>query len=330
MRIASICLLAIAVLVCESSGAQQPSNGSSDSLTYENGSIANNVYTNECFGFSLAIPDGWRVNTQFVGADAKARHTTKGSLILLMLIQQQTSSIALQATDATLYAPTVQEFVSNSVHTQVNLDPEHREILKDTYSAAFGGKRFSRADYKQTMNQATMYIAFVYTRFRGYYVGETIIARSPDGLEQSANSLQRISFLGDVPNSKCVMHEDDSSSSGGVIGGVISSKPPLSNSPLQGRVRISQGVAVGLLLKKVSPHYPDDARQARIQGQVVVQVLIDKNGDVEKATSVSGDSSLASAAIEAVKQWKYKPYLLNNQPMAVETQVVINFSLAGS
>jgi len=324
---------AVVVLACGLAWGQQPGNSSPDAPAYESGSIANNIYTNECLGFSLAIPDGWQVNTQFVGADGKARHTTKGTLILLMIGQQKEGSsanrVALQATDASVYAPTVQEFISNNAHGQVNLDREHREMLKDTYSVDYGGKPFSRADYKQTMSQGTMYIAFVYTKFRGYYIGETVIAGSPEGLEQSANSLQHISFREGEPNSKCVMHGDDSSNSG-VISGVISSKPPLSNSPLQGRVRISQGVSIGLLLKKVSPHYPDDARQARIQGQVVVQVLIDKNGDVEKATLVSGHPSLAPAALEAVKQWKYKPYLLNNQPMAVETQVVINFSLAGS
>jgi hypothetical protein len=217
MKIAGICFCACAVLACGVAGAQQPSNGSSDSQAYENGSIANNVYTNECFGFSLPIPDGWHQNTQFVGADARAKHTTKGSLILLMILRQQTSSIALQATDATLYAPTVQEFVSNSLHEQVHLDQEHREVLKDTYSIDFGGKLFSRADYKQMMNQVPVYIAFVYTRFRGYYVGETIIAKSADGLKESASSLQHIAFLEDVPNSKCVMHGDDSSGSGGVM-----------------------------------------------------------------------------------------------------------------
>ncbi len=247
-----------------------------------------------------------------------------------MIIRQQASSIALQATDATLYAPTVQEFVSDSLHEQVHLDQEHREVLKDAYSVDFGGKHFSRADYKQMMNQVPVYITFVYTRFRGYYVGETIIAKSADGLEESVNSLQRISFLEDVPNSKCVMQGDDSSGSGGVIGGVISSKPPSSNSPSQGRVRISQGLSIGLLINKVNPRYPDDAKRAHIQGQVVLQVSIDKNGEVEKATLVSGDPALAPAAIEAVKQWKYKPYLLNSEPMAVETQVVINFSLAGN
>jgi len=94
------------------------------------------------------------------------------------------------------------------------------------------------------------------------------------------------------------------------------------------RPRISSGVAVGLLMNKVPPQYPDGAKQARIQGQVVLRAEIDKDGNIEKLTTVSGDPLLAPAALEAVKQWKYKPYLLNGQPVNVETEVIVNFTLS--
>ena len=94
------------------------------------------------------------------------------------------------------------------------------------------------------------------------------------------------------------------------------------------RVRISQKVSTGLLIQKVRPRYPDDARQARIQGTVVLKVQIDANGDVEDLSVVSGHPMLAPAALEAVKQWKYKPFLLNGQPMKVETQVTVTFKLS--
>jgi protein TonB len=87
-------------------------------------------------------------------------------------------------------------------------------------------------------------------------------------------------------------------------------------------------VSQGLLVKKIQPEYPEEARQGRIQGQVVLQVVINQNGDIENATLVSGHPLLAPAAIEAVKQWKYKPYLLNGQPVIVETQIVVNFELS--
>jgi TonB family protein len=318
-------------LVC----GQQPGNNSAVTLAYENGRIENNTYTNECLGFSLAIPDGWQVNSQLLGADGKASHVAKGVLFLLVIDQQKPGSalkrVGLYARDASASAASAQEFVSAAIHGQVTLDPEHRQLVRDTFSVDYGGKHFSRADYKQTLaNGTTFYLAFIYTKFRGYYIGGNLAAGSPDELDQSANSLQHISFLEDVPNPKCVMSAaPDNATLGGVPGGVISSKPsPSPSDPATAqRVRISSGVSSGLLIKKVSPQYPDDAKQARIQGQVVLQAEIDKDGNIENLSLISGHPMLAPAAIEAVKQWQYKPYLLNGQPVKVETQVIVNFTL---
>ena len=98
-------------------------------------------------------------------------------------------------------------------------------------------------------------------------------------------------------------------------------EPPL-------RVRVSSGVSSGLLVKKVAPAYPPDARAALIQGTVVLQARIDKQGSVANLILVSGDPMLAPAAIEAVKQWKYRPYLLNGEAVEVETTIQVNFALA--
>lgn len=117
---------------------------------------------------------------------------------------------------------------------------------------------------------------------------------------------------------------------GGVIGGIISSTPvavPKVATPQ--RVRVSQGVSQGLLIRKVQPVYPPLARQARIQGQVVLQAQISKQGTIENLQLVSGHPMLAPAAIEAVKQWRYKPYFLNGEPVEVETQITVIFSLSG-
>jgi protein TonB len=117
---------------------------------------------------------------------------------------------------------------------------------------------------------------------------------------------------------------------GGVIGGIISSTPvavPKVATPQ--RVRVSLGVSQGLLVKRVQPNYPPLARQARIQGTVLLQAEISKDGTIENLRLISGHPMLAPAAIEAVKQWRYRPYMLNGEPVAVETQVQVNFTLSG-
>src|ERR1700752_1829059 len=117
---------------------------------------------------------------------------------------------------------------------------------------------------------------------------------------------------------------------GGVIGGIISSTPvavPKVATPQ--RVRVSQGVTQGLLIRKIQPAYPPLARQARIQGSVLLQAEISKDGTIENLRLISGHPMLAPAAIEAVKQWKYRPYILNGEPVEVETQITVNFTLSG-
>jgi protein TonB len=119
-------------------------------------------------------------------------------------------------------------------------------------------------------------------------------------------------------------------STGGVMGGILSSaNAAIPKVATPQRVRVSSGVSTGLLIKKVTPNYPQLAKQARIQGAVVLQALISKEGTIQNLQLISGHPMLAPAAIEAVKQWRYKPYLLNGEPVAVETQVVVNFSLSG-
>ena len=90
------------------------------------------------------------------------------------------------------------------------------------------------------------------------------------------------------------------------------------------KVRVSSGVAQGLLIREVKPEYPSLARQARIQGSVILQALIGKDGSVQNLRVISGHPMLVQAAMEAVK-----PYYLNGEPVEVETQVNVNFTLLG-
>jgi protein TonB len=93
-------------------------------------------------------------------------------------------------------------------------------------------------------------------------------------------------------------------------------------------VRISR-LDEGLLLHRVSPSYPALARQARIQGAVVMRAMVGRDGSIQGLQVLSGHPMLTQAAIDAVKQWRYRPYLLNNEPVEVETQITVNFVLGG-
>jgi protein TonB len=86
----------------------------------------------------------------------------------------------------------------------------------------------------------------------------------------------------------------------------------------------------GSLIRRVQPTYPPLARSARIQGSVVLYALISKAGTMENLHVLSGHPMLAPAALDAVSQWRYRPYILNNEPIEVETQITVNFWLSGN
>lgn len=95
------------------------------------------------------------------------------------------------------------------------------------------------------------------------------------------------------------------------------------------KVSISAGIAVGLLVQKTAPIYPPIARSARVQGTVVIQATISKNGTIQNYRAVSGPAMLRQAALDAVKSWRFRPYLLDGQPVEVDTTVNVVFSLGG-
>jgi protein TonB len=114
-----------------------------------------------------------------------------------------------------------------------------------------------------------------------------------------------------------------------VIGGVIApATPGDANHPATPRhVRVSANIEAALIQNKVNPQYPADAREQNIQGTVILKANIDKEGHVYHVELISGHRLLAPAAMEAVKQWRYKPFLLNGTPVEVETTVQVNFTL---
>ena len=134
---------------------------------------------------------------------------------------------------------------------------------------------------------------------------------------------------------------------GGVPGGVVDgipggglsevlrgtgSAPVLAKTPAPTpkRIRVPAQVAEANLIHDVTPQYPPEAGRKRIEGTVVLMAVIGKDGTVHDVRVESGLPLLAQAAIDAVKQWRYKPYLFNGEPVEVDSHITINFTLAGS
>lgn len=125
----------------------------------------------------------------------------------------------------------------------------------------------------------------------------------------------------------------------GVIGGILSALPGppppppppakhIEPAPTPEIVRVGGDVQAALLVREIEPDYPPLARQARIGGTVVMSAIIGKDGSVQDLKLVSGNPLLVESAMEAVKQWVYKPTILNGKPVEVGTEIDIRFHLA--
>ena len=110
-------------------------------------------------------------------------------------------------------------------------------------------------------------------------------------------------------------------------GNVFGGKAPSVVAAQHGPLAISAGVAMGLLTQKTAPLYPEIAKKARVSGTVQLEALISKAGRVENVRVLSGPVMLQGAALEAVRSWRYRPYIVDNQPTEVKTTVYVAFSL---
>jgi len=130
----------------------------------------------------------------------------------------------------------------------------------------------------------------------------------------------------------------NNTNTGGVFGGIpggnmiaaagpAAPPPPKPTAP----ARIKQGgnVTAASIINQTRPLYPPLARQARIQGNVVLHAIIDKDGRVAQLEVISGHPLLVQSALDAVKQWRYKPTLLNGDPVEVDTTITVTFTMGG-
>ena len=103
--------------------------------------------------------------------------------------------------------------------------------------------------------------------------------------------------------------------------------PTVQKTPAK-RWKVSGGVEEGLLIRNVRPIYPRLAQAAGVQGEVVLQAVIGKDGRIENLHAISGNPLLVKAALDAVQQWRYRPYLLNGEPVEIETQITVRFTVS--
>ncbi|HTM36549.1 MAG TPA: TonB family protein [Terriglobales bacterium] len=132
------------------------------------------------------------------------------------------------------------------------------------------------------------------------------------GPEAAINEAPSLVLTGKAPN---------------VLAGAPIGTVPLPARPaVEAPPRISRAMQ-GYLIRRVEPRYPDIARAIRLEGAVLIKAVISTEGNIEQAQVISGSPLLSKAALDAIRQWRYRPYLLNDKPVEVETEITVNFAL---
>jgi TonB family protein len=178
-----------------------------------------------------------------------------------------------------------------------------------------GGTKYYRGDRWGKVNGGSVYQVRLVTYTRDLILGIDVIADGAAAAEQLVKSLEGISIRASGATTTAPAEAN----------AAPVAAPASGEAPKQ--VHVSQGVSLGLLVYKVQPVYPPEAKQAHIQGAVLLRARISKGGRIADLQLISGPKELAPAAIGAVQQWRYRPYLLLGNPVEVDTEIVVNFQL---
>ena len=303
-------------------------------LSAADGDLREGKYSNPCLGFTYPIPTDWTipVGENIPGKDGKAQTTPGGGLILLMLDHrsslQSGERIVISALELLGSQLTAEQYVSKIV--AVDRTKADENPIPGTVE--LNGRTFSKTFYRVEQNGTVGYKAMVATEFRGYFLGWTVLGTNLAAVNRAIDTLNGVSFAEDQPDPRCALTQAPTIMGGHLSPDDLRSLPNVlrNQPPPEGikRVRVSQGVSTAMVVSKVPPQYPAVAREAGIQGAVHLHAIIDTAGNIKSLDLIDGEPSLANSAMEAVKQWKYKPYLLNGRPVEVDTQITVNFELS--
>ena len=280
------------------------------------GTFRENAYFNDYFGIYYPLSRDWVLETDLMRAKVAADGKAAGPSVLLAAVHIPVDSEPLRADSSfTVFALPLKATSAGNCTEYLNglttsIQSQKQGEPKGSLSQfTVAGHDFYRRDFQ--FKKGIDHRTFVCTATKEYLLEWILEGWSKEAIETAVATMQSI-----TPSAP------------------VSQPVPVPPSPQQAkpavptRVRVSAGVSTGLLIKKVQPIYPHDARYNGIQGSVVMHAVINKAGDVIDLEVISGPIELAVSAVNAVRKWKYQPYLLKGDPVEVDTQIVVNYTLS--
>jgi len=282
------------------------------------GTFRDDAYSNDYFSIFYPLSRDWVRETDLMRSKIASEGNSQGTYVLLAAVHIPQDSEPMKADSSFIVISTNRsgaqdckqylEVFANSVQSHKDGKPKG-----DVSQFTIAGHDFYRRDFE--FRHDPEHRTFLCTSMKDYMLQWNIVGLSKDAIETAVSTLRSITPAPPPP--------------------ATTAQPPpptvkSSNvSPHVQAVRVSSGVSVGLLIKKVVPVYPPEAKYAHIQGSVVMQAVINKAGDVVDLEVISGPIELVVSAVNAVRKWKYRPYLLLGNPVEVQTQIVVNYTLSG-
>jgi TonB family protein len=297
------------------------------------GAFRGNSYNNEYFGVTYPLPADWIRVTEITRRAFAAQGLAASVLFSVVHIPQDLTD--LRADSSFVLAAVPQAPGTSRDNCKDYLEALLNELVTEKSAGQKGditefsvsGFDFLRMDleYRSDVNNH----ASICSANNHYLLVWEIAGLTRKGVDLGASTIHSI-----VPWQPTAIAASEQQSAPAQIaalqnslGQAATAGDPPAKIATPSRVRIATGLSAGLLLKKVPPVYPPLARSNRIQGSVTLQATIDKNGDIQELELLSGPIELAVSAVTAVRQWKYRPYLLNGDPVSVETQIIVNYKL---
>jgi protein TonB len=269
------------------------------------GFFLDHTYTNEYFTLSYRLAPEWVVETDLIRNRLASRKQSQAGSLLIAAV-----NIPQDLTDLRVDSSFVVLAVTRSAHANTENCRQYLDTLATSLRASrsakrkgevseytVGGHEFSRANFEY--RSGTSDRAVICSPARDYLLLWNVEGSFWESVDEAASTIY-----------------------------AIAPWPPEQAWPstTNTQIRISGNASAGLLLSRVQPVYPAAARENHIRGTVRMQAVISKTGDVVNLELLEGPIELAMSAVTAVRQWKYRPYLLNGEPVAVRTEVVVNYS----
>jgi TonB family protein len=280
------------------------------------GTFRDNVYSNDYFDISYPLSRDWVRETDLMRGKMASEGNTRGTYLLLAAVHIPQDTEPLRADSSFIVlavnrsgAPSPDECkqylqaIANDLHSR-----KEGQQKGDLSQLMIAGHDFYRGDFE--FRHGADHRTFLCTPIKDYWLQWNIAGWSKQAIETAVATLQSITpFPATTPPQP---------------NPAVAADP---NVPKQ--VRVSSGVSTGLLIKKIQPVYPLEAKHDHIQGTVRLRAVINKTGDVVDLEVIDGPIELVVSAVNAVRKWKYRPYLLKGEPVEVQSVIVVNYQLHG-